>query len=88
MRGLPFALAAGALFSEVISAANNDTRRSTLCGCCGSRMPIQPDRSDQTVRCPACARWQRVTVGEEAPWRLTAASAEALRRTGRWLRRL
>jgi hypothetical protein len=51
-------------------------------------MLIKPDRSDQTVRCPGCSRLQRVTVGEEVPWRLTPASAEALRRTARWVRRL
>jgi hypothetical protein len=27
-------------------------------------------------------------VEEEVPWRLTSASAEALRQTARWLRRL
>jgi hypothetical protein len=51
-------------------------------------MLIKPDRIEQTVRCPACARLQRVTAHEEDPWRLTAASAEALRRTASWLRRL
>jgi hypothetical protein len=49
---------------------------------------MHPDKGEQTVHCPTCARWQRVTVGEEVPWRLSAASAEALRQTCRWLRRL
>jgi hypothetical protein len=51
-------------------------------------MLIKPDRADQTVRCPGCARWQRVTVREEIPWRLSAAAAERLRRTASWVRRL
>jgi hypothetical protein len=51
-------------------------------------MLIQPDRIEQTVRCPGCARWQLVTICEEAPWRLSAASVEALRRTRSWIRRL
>lgn len=88
MRGLPFALARGPLFAEIIREARQDPYRNALCTCCGARMPIQPDREEQDVRCPTCTRWQRVTVREETPWRLTAASAEALRRTGRWLRRL
>jgi hypothetical protein len=51
-------------------------------------MMIEPERLEQTVRCPACARWQRVVAREEVPWRLTAAAAEALRRTRSWVRRL
>jgi hypothetical protein len=51
-------------------------------------MLIDPDKTEQTVRCQSCARWQRVTVTEEAAWHLTPASAEALRRTRSWLRRL
>jgi hypothetical protein len=88
MRGLPFALTSGPLLAEVIRAASDDPLRRRLCACCGARMPIEPDRGEQTVRCPACTRWQRVTVEEEVPWRLTSASAEALRQTARWLRRL
>jgi hypothetical protein len=88
MRCLPFVLAAGPLFAELVRDAYRDPRRHSLCGCCGARMPIEPDRVDQTVRCPACTRWQRVSLRDEAPWRLTAASAEALRCTRTWLRRL
>jgi len=88
MRGIPFALARGALFAQIIRAASEDPRRHSLCRCCGTRMQIQPDRLEQTVRCPGCSRWQRVTVCEEAPWRLSAASVEALRRTRSWVRRL
>jgi len=49
-------------------------------------MVITPDRSEQMVRCPACLRIQRVTEHGEVPWRLTPASAEALRRTKSWMR--
>jgi hypothetical protein len=49
-------------------------------------MTITPDRSEQIARCPACFRLQRVTEEGEVPWRLTPASAEALRRTKSWVR--
>ena len=88
MRGLPFAMVSDPLFAQVVREANADPRRSTMCNCCGARMPILPDRAEQSVRCPTCARWQRITVTEEVPWRLSVASAEALRRTRRWLRHL
>ncbi|HME28004.1 MAG TPA: hypothetical protein VKI44_42905 [Acetobacteraceae bacterium] len=88
MRYLPFVLAGGPLLAQVIRDASRDPRRHSLCACCGARMLIEPERLDQTVRCYACARWQRVVVREETPWRLTAASAEALRRTRSWVRRL
>jgi hypothetical protein len=88
MRYLPLALVGGPLLAQVVREAAQDPRRRSLCSCCGARMVIQPERSDQTVRCPGCERWQRVTVSEEAPWRLSAASAEALRRTRSWVRRL
>ncbi len=88
MKFLPLAMAAGPLLREVIRSAAQDPQRRTLCACCGARMVIRPDQSDQTVRCPGCSRFQRVTVEEEAPWRLTPTSAEALRLTRSWLRRL
>jgi hypothetical protein len=88
MRCLPFIMTRGPLFSQIIREARQDPRRNRLCNCCGARMLIEPDRTDQTVRCPACARWQRVTVVEEPVWRLSASSAEALRRTRSWVRRL
>jgi hypothetical protein len=88
MRYVPLLMARGALLAQLMREANQDPRRRSLCACCGGRMLIEPDRVEQTVRCPACGRWQRVTVREEVPWRLTAASAEALRRTKSWLRRL
>jgi tRNA(Ile2) C34 agmatinyltransferase TiaS len=88
MRGLPFALTSGPLLAQVIRDASDDPRRNTLCSFCGSRMRIKPDRTEQRARCPSCTRWQSVAVTEETPWRLTAASAEALRQTRRWLRGL
>jgi len=88
MKFLPLVMARGPLLAQVIRDSYQDPRRHSLCGCCGARMLIRPDVSDQTVRCPACARLQRVTLGEEIPWRLTAAAAEALRQTARWARRL
>ena len=88
MRALPFTMTRGPLLAQVMREARQDPGRNALCGSCGGRMPIKPDMPEQTVRCPSCMRWECVTVAEEVPWRLTAASAEALRRTGRWLRRL
>lgn len=88
MRALPFAMTRGALLAQMMRAASQDPRRRSLCSCCGTAMPIEPDRMEQTVRCPGCSRLQRVSFAEEAPWRLTEASAEALRQTARWLRRL
>ena len=86
MKYLPLVSVRGALLAAVIRDSYQDPRRHSLCTCCGSRMLIKPDLSDQTVRCPGCSRLQRVTLGEEAPWRLTAAAAEALRQTARWAR--
>jgi hypothetical protein len=86
MKYLPLVMTRGPLLAQLIRDAYQDPRRHRLCGCCGARMLIKPDRPEQTVRCPACSRLQRVTVSEEAPWRLTATSAEALRRTARWVR--
>jgi phage FluMu protein Com len=88
MRCLPLVMAKGALLAEAIRDSYQDPHRHSLCASCGSRMLIAPDRAEQTVRCPGCARLQRVTLHEETPWRLSAASAEALRRTKSWLRRL
>jgi hypothetical protein len=88
MKYLPLVMTRGKLLAQVVREASQDPRCHTLCGCCGARMPIKPDRSDQMVRCPVCYRRQQVTAREEVPWRLTATSAEALRRTARWVRRL
>ena len=88
MKYLPLVSVRGALLAAAIRDSYQDPRRLCLCTCCGSRMLIKPDLPDQTVRCPACSRLQRVTVSEEAPWRLTATAAEALRQTARWARRL
>ncbi len=88
MRFLPIDVARGALLTQLIRDANRDPRRRRPCAYCGGNMQIIPDMAEQTVRCPACARWQRICQGEETPWRLTAASAEALRRTRSWIRRL
>jgi hypothetical protein len=86
MKYLPLVMTRGPLLAQAIRDAYQDPRRHRPCDCCGARMLIRPDRSDQTVCCPGCSRLQRITVAEEAPWRLTATSAEALRRTRRWLR--
>lgn len=88
MKYLPLVMTRGPLLAEVIRGAAQDPRRRTLCGCCGAQMLIKPELSDQMARCPGCQRWQRVTEIEETPWRLSATSAEALRRTRSWLRRL
>jgi len=83
---LPLVMAQGALLAQVVRDHAQDSRRHRPCGCCGAPMAIVPDRSEQTVRCPTCLRVQRVTENCEVPWRLTAASAEALRRTKSWVR--
>ena len=88
MKYLPLMMTRGPLLAAVIRDIYQDPHRRTLCGCCGARMLIRPDVPEQIVRCPACSREQRVAPGEEVPWRLTASSAEALRRTRSWLRRL
>jgi hypothetical protein len=86
MKCLPFVMTQGRLLAQVIRESSQDPRRHRACGCCGARMMINPDRSQQMARCPACLRVQRVTEDGEAPWRLTPASAEALRRTRSWKR--
>jgi hypothetical protein len=88
MKYLPLAMARGPLLGQVIRDLHKDPRRQTLCACCGARMLIKPELLEQTVRCPGCARWQRVMQREETPWHLTAGAAEALRRTRSWIRRL
>jgi hypothetical protein len=85
---LPLIITRGPLLAAMIRDAYQDPRRRSLCGCCGARMLIKPDLPEQMVRCPACSRLQRVAPPDEVPWRLTASSAEALRRTRSWLRRL
>jgi len=85
---LPFMVTRGPLLAALIRDISQDPRRRCLCACCGAQMLIKPEMPDQTVRCPACSRLQRVTPGDEIPWRLTASAAEALRRTRTWLRRL
>ena len=86
MRGLPLVMTQGRLLAQVISDCRQDPRRHGLCACCGAAMLIAPDRAEQTVRCPGCLRVQRVALTEEAPWRLSPAAAERLRRTRTWLR--
>ncbi len=85
---LPLAWTSAPLLAQFIRGSHQDPRRGSLCVCCGARMRIDADRPEQAVQCPACARWQRLSLEEETPWRLSAASAEALRRTRSWLRRL
>jgi hypothetical protein len=86
MKCLPLAMTRGALLAQVIHDSSQDPRRYRACGCCGARMVIASDRSEQIARCPACLRVQRVTEDGDAPWHLTPASAEALRRTKSWVR--
>jgi hypothetical protein len=85
---LPLVMTRGPLLAEAIRGAAQDPRRRCLCGDCGARMLIQPGLSEQKVRCPGCARLQRVSAQDEAPWRLTPSAVEALRRTRSWVRRL
>lgn len=87
MRGLPFALTRGALLAQIMHDARQDPRRQSLCNCCGARIFMRRDRPDELVRCPACLRPQQVGADAEVAWRLTADSAEALRRTKSWARR-
>lgn len=86
MRYLPLVLARGALLSQVIRESHQDPRRHDLCGFCGARIHLDPARRDAPIRCSGCLRLQRVTDCAEVPWRLTATSAEALRRTKSWVR--
>jgi hypothetical protein len=86
MRCLPLVMTQGRLLAEVIRESSQDPRRHRACGCCGARMAVAPDRPEQVTRCPACLRSQVVTERGEVPWRLTPASAEALRRTKSWVR--
>lgn len=86
MRVLPFAMTRGKLLTQIIREAHQDSRRHGLCGYCGARLHVKPERPQELVRCPACMRLQRVAMDGETPWRLTAASAEALRRTKSWTR--
>jgi hypothetical protein len=88
MRCLPFAMTRGPWFTQVLQEARQDPLRTALCACCGGRMAIEPDKTEQTVRCQACSRWQRVKVEQEVVWHLTPDAAQALRRTRSWLRRL
>jgi len=74
------------MLAQLVRDAAQDPRRQRLCGCCGARMVLVSARSDQTVRCPACLRRQPVAEQNDPPWRLSAAAAEALRRTKSWPR--
>ncbi len=86
MKCLPLVMTRGSLLAGLVRESARDPRRHKACGCCGAQMTITPDRSEQIARCPACFRLQRVTEEGEVPWRLTPASAEALRRTKSWVR--
>jgi phage FluMu protein Com len=89
MKYLPFAMTSGPLLARIICDACQDPRQLSRCNSCGALAFAKSDRSEMTVRCPSCSRGQqRVTAPEEVPWRLTPKAAEALRRTGTWLRRL
>ena len=88
MKYLPFAMTSGPLLARIICEACQDPRQLSRCSGCGALTFIKSDSSEQIVRCPSCSRGQRNTVQEEVPWRLTPGGAEALRRTGTWLRRL
>lgn len=86
MRYLPLAFTGGSLLSQVIREAQQDPRRQGLCACCGARIYVRRDRPDAEIRCSACLRVQPTDTGPEIPWRLTATSAEALRRIKSWPR--
>jgi len=86
MRYLPLLFTKGSLLSQVIREAQQDHHRQGLCSCCGARIYIRRDRPDAEIRCPACLRVQPAETGTEVPWRLTANSAEALRRIKSWPR--
>ncbi len=86
MKYLPLAMTKGPLLAEAIRSAVRGAGRSGLCGWCGTAIPAL-GRS-HAAQCPACARFQHTMDVEETPWRLTPSSAEALRRTRTWLRRL
>jgi hypothetical protein len=86
MRYLPIALVRGPMLTQLVHDAAQDPRRRRLCDCCGARVVLTSARLDQPVRCPACLRLQTRTEKEETPWRLSAAAAEALRRTKSWPR--
>lgn len=86
MRYLPLVLTRGPMLSQLVSEAAQDPRRRRLCGCCGARVVLTSARPDQAVRCPGCLHLQSAKDPGEAPWRLSAASAEALRRTKSWPR--
>jgi hypothetical protein len=88
MKYLPLAMIRGPLLGEVIRGAALNGCSHCLCGWCGTSLRSTPERGDQTVQCPGCARQQRVTTQREEPWRLTPSAAEALRRTRSWLRRV
>ena len=86
MKYLPLVISQGPLLAQLIRDSSRDQQRFRLCGCCGARMTVVADRSAQKARCPACLRLQHVAEDAETPWRLTPASAEALRRTKSWVR--
>ncbi|HVZ10731.1 hypothetical protein [Rhodopila sp.] len=88
MKYLPLAMTRGVLLAEAIRGSVAGAPASGLCGWCGSAIPAGLARAGRIVRCPGCARRQAVPAVEEVPWRLDAASAEALRRTRTWLRRV
>ena len=86
MKYLPFAMTSGPLLARIICEACQDPRHLGRCTGCGTLTFMKS--ADPAIRCPGCARGQRVAVQEETPWHLTPSAAEALRRTGTWLRRL
>ncbi len=86
MKYLPIGRIRAPLLAEVIQAAADDPRGRIVCGWCGTRVRVGP--AGRETRCPGCARQQSVADADERPWRLDPASAEALRRTRQWLRRL
>lgn len=88
MKFLPFPVIHRSELARAIRAAAQDPQRRALCDTCGGRVPIRPELAEQTVRCPHCWRWQHVIADTPAPWRLSAASVLALRRTRRWARHL
>jgi predicted amidophosphoribosyltransferase len=86
MRFLPLAMTMGSLMSEAIRDASQGSRRRALCACCGANLPNIHARPQQELRCPGCARWQRIPSEDETPGRLSPTAMEALRRARAWPR--
>lgn len=86
MKYVPVFIARGPMLAQLVRNSAQDPRQRRLCSCCGARVVLTSARADQVVRCPDCQRANAVAERGDTPWRLTTASAEALRRTKSWAR--